>query len=286
MLAIVTFVLCGKHRAKRLSHYMKSDATLCLLMLDHMVLLGDLPYLTRSIYPFTSSNTTRLLPSRYAHPFYVLLPHPIYRESLTHFGQIDFTKLAGLAGHTNPRSTANAFANIRKKLAKIAEANGESAPTSPTKATPKKAPATPGKSKGKASATGDVEDAGGSNVKETAVRNTPKRGGGVKRKYTETGSDDDVIKEESESDGDDDAGPKTPEPTAGAKVKGKKEGVGKSPAKSPAKRKVAAHGTAPKKLKIESEEDNGEEDGDEGDGSKEYTEEQAVKDEVEEGGEE
>jgi len=188
-----------------------------------------------------------------------------------------------LAGHTNPKSTANAFANIRKKLAKLAEENGASAPASPTKATPKKtparAPATPKSKAGAKRANDDDDDEGEGNMKETAVRNTPKRGG-TKRKYVETGSDDDAIKEESDADGED-AGPKTPEPNVGVKVKGKKEGAAeKSPAKSPAKRKAGGTG-ANKKVKVEAEDD-------EAliakDGSKEYTEEQAVKDEVDEGG--
>jgi len=124
-------------------------------------------------------------------------------------------------------------------------------------------------------------------MKKTPIRNTPKRGG-TKRKYVETGSDDDAIKEESgaENGEDDDttAGePKTPEPTVGVKVKSKKEGAGgKSPTKSPVKRK-AGGAAANKKVKTEVETED--DDGVAEDGSKEYTDAQAVKDEVEEGGE-
>jgi len=127
-------------------------------------------------------------------------------------------------------------------------------------------------------------------MKETAVRNTPKRGG-TKRKYVETGSDGETIKEESDGDGgsgEDAAEPKTPEPNIGVKVKGKKEGaVGKSPTKSPVKRK-AGGAAANKKVKVEAEDGEDEDGGEVGiaeDGSNEYTGEQAVKDGVDEGGE-
>ena len=71
--------------------------------------------------------------------------HPKKKKIATHqqSTQVDYKKLAGLAGMTNPASASNAWAKIQKKIA--AQAGHSSDSATPEAGTPR---ATPGKKRG------------------------------------------------------------------------------------------------------------------------------------------
>jgi hypothetical protein len=77
------------------------------------------------------------------------------RHQLTQNLQVDYKKLAGLAGFTNPASASNAWAKIQKKIA--AQASNSPDSTTPEAGTPKTPKATPAKKRGaKAAADGET----------------------------------------------------------------------------------------------------------------------------------
>lgn len=204
-----------------------------------------------------------------------LAVHHTSHKANNSLSQIDYEKLSRMVGHSNSRSTSNAMANIRKKLARAAEATGTPlTPSGSRAASPSKkgsAKKTPSKA---TKAKQNEEDGAGEPATPTAKR-TPRSTAG-KRKYKEdtpvSSEDEDrertvgavdggaeVAVKREDDDEQEDGGiqePKTPEMNTGVKVKGKKEGV-KSPAKSPAKPRqtqtVTSGVRAAKKLKMEME---------------------------------
>ncbi|EME49600.1 hypothetical protein DOTSEDRAFT_20034 [Dothistroma septosporum NZE10] len=118
-------------------------------------------------------------------------------QALT-FLQIDFDKMAGLAGYTNTKSCSNAWANIKKKLAagaqKVtggAEGNADGDDTPKTKGTPRK--------RGK-KVTDEGDEEGESPAKK--AKTAPKKRGGKKAAVEEkgdeaqAGEDDGAVKAE------------------------------------------------------------------------------------------
>ncbi|KAI1073532.1 hypothetical protein F5B20DRAFT_566651 [Whalleya microplaca] len=85
--------------------------------------------------------------------------------------EVDYEKLAGLAGYANPRSVTNLLGGVKKKInASLAAQNGDSeeGPSTPAKATPKarKGTATPASRKRKVK---------GEEADDDATSPTPKR---------------------------------------------------------------------------------------------------------------
>lgn len=100
--------------------------------------------------------------------------------------QVDYEKLASLAGMTNHNSAANAWRNLKKKLYE------DSAPTAGAKATPKK-PATPRKRK----AAEEKDDKGSDKEEEASPK---KKGRGRPAKPKKEPVRKEAVKEEDGAD--------------------------------------------------------------------------------------
>jgi len=111
--------------------------------------------------------------------------------------QVDYRKLAGLAGMGNPTSASNAWAKIKKKIAAQAAAAGATpAEGSPKADTPK---SKGGASKRKGAAAGDADD----EESPTKKVKTPKgKGAGKAKKEVKAGEDEEVVVKAEVSDED------------------------------------------------------------------------------------
>ncbi|CAK4032320.1 Hypothetical predicted protein [Lecanosticta acicola] len=111
--------------------------------------------------------------------------------------KVDYQQLANLAGMSNPRSAANAWAVIKKKLAAQADANGGD--NSSGAATPSKAKATPKKRGKKAADEGGDDDEEATPVAKKVK--TPRSGRKAKASETPEEADDTgLVKEESDEE--------------------------------------------------------------------------------------
>lgn len=124
----------------------------------------------------------------------------IHPDHNTDIAQVDYKKLAGLCGMTNPASASNAWAKIKKKLQNQAgEMNNDTATAteggdSPTKATPKATP------KRKKKTDADADDA----ESPTKKAKTPKGKGKGAKSEAKAEEDGDAnaspVKKEDEED--------------------------------------------------------------------------------------
>ncbi|RYC55726.1 hypothetical protein CHU98_g10482 [Xylaria longipes] len=129
--------------------------------------------------------------------------------------KVDYEKLAGLGGYTNPKSAANILAAAKKKLKTFAggnaDGNGEESVASSSKATPAKKRATPkGKKRNAAEANGtnedEVETPTPKKLKKALAKSAAKKGKPVKveDEVEEDNDEKEVMAEDTQADSLDD----------------------------------------------------------------------------------